>query len=239
MVPSLGTNLEATIQNGETRLAYENRRFEFKYYENAYPLNAETYITVLQAGRVKNPELTKLRSEARKLIQLKDSEPYSERWKDFLINLGDQKISAHIDHCLRKVNSNHDLLQKIAEGQFYRLCNWRETDTIINYRRFFTVNGLISTNMQDKTVFELFHQLMASLVDDRIFRGLRVDHIDGLYDPAAYLQQLKELAGNQTYVVVEKILEPGEALPQEWKTEGTTGYDFLSLVNGLFTNIKR
>jgi malto-oligosyltrehalose synthase/4-alpha-glucanotransferase len=75
-------------------------------------------------------------------------------------------------------------------------------------------------------------------LEEGIFSGLRVDHIDGLYDPSQYLDRLRELAGDETYIVVEKILEPGESLPHQWNIEGNTGYDFLALVNNVFTNKK-
>ncbi len=109
---------------------------------------------------------------------------------------------------------------------------------VINYRRFFTINDLICLNMQDVHVFNHYHQLIKSLTQEKYFNGLRIDHIDGLYDPERYLQRLTELTGGNIYIVVEKILQPGEMLPGEWKTQGTTGYDFLGLVSQLFTDKK-
>lgn len=132
-------------------------------------------------------------------------------------------------------DAGDDSLKKILDEQYYRLCCWKETDTKINYRRFFTINSLICLNIHDDDVFEEYHQLIKSLTAEGIFQGLRVDHIDGLYDPAKYLQQLRELAGNETYITVEKILQPGESLPAGWPIQGNTGYDFLALVNNLFT----
>src|SRR5690606_5463649 len=81
-----------------------------------------------------------------------------------------------------------------------------------------------------------YHQLIRKLLKDDVFQGLRVDHIDGLYDPEGYLQQLRQLAGPQTYIVVEKILERGEELVANWPIQGTSGYDFLAQINNLFTN---
>ncbi|MBB5394762.1 malto-oligosyltrehalose synthase [Mucilaginibacter sp. AK015] len=130
-----------------------------------------------------------------------------------------------------------DKIKAIADQQYYRLCSWKETDQTINFRRFFTVNGLICINIQHPEVFDHFHRLIATLLKDDIIQGLRIDHIDGLYDPEQYLQRLRKLAGDETYIVVEKILEPGEQLPA-WPIQGTTGYDFLAQVNNLFTNRK-
>lgn len=138
------------------------------------------------------------------------------------------------------INSKHQNLKEVnikelAKNQYYRLCNYRETNSKINYRRFFTVNSLICLNMQLKQVFDDYHQLTKQLLDEGIFQGLRIDHVDGLADPTAYLHQLRELCGNEVYIVVEKILEPGEELPKNWPIQGSTGYDYLGLSNQLFT----
>lgn len=133
------------------------------------------------------------------------------------------------------INDDRDLLSSIAGMQYYRLCHWEETDKRINYRRFFTINGLICLNVHKKEVFADYHKLIAGLLEEGVFQGLRVDHIDGLYDPAAYLDQLRELAGENCYITVEKILQPDESLPSSWPVQGNTGYDFLAMTNNLFT----
>jgi malto-oligosyltrehalose synthase len=89
--------------------------------------------------------------------------------------------------------------------------------------------------MQIDEVFQHYHRYIKKLVDKGVFQGLRIDHIDGLYDPTGYLQQLRQLVGEETYIIVEKILEPGEGMPDYWPIEGNTGYDFLSFVNNVFT----
>ncbi|TWR31530.1 malto-oligosyltrehalose synthase [Mucilaginibacter pallidiroseus] len=136
---------------------------------------------------------------------------------------------------LETINHDKEKLKAIANQQYYRLCSWEETDNTINFRRFFTVNSLICINIQHKEVFDHYHQLIASLLKEDIIQGLRIDHIDGLYDPDQYLKRLRELAGPDTYIIAEKILEQGEQLPN-WPIQGTTGYDFLAHVNNLFTN---
>lgn len=137
---------------------------------------------------------------------------------------------------LKDINSDAEALTNIIENQHYRLCNWQETDYNINYRRFFTVNALICLNMQHQEAFDLYHRYIFELIDKGVFQGLRIDHVDGLYDPKEYVQQLRKAVGKDIYIVVEKILENGEALPQDWNVQGTTGYDFLATVNNLFTN---
>lgn len=139
---------------------------------------------------------------------------------------------------LRAGTNPEDSLEKILSQQYYRLCTYTEANARMNYRRFFTVNSLICLNIQNEKVFEHYHRLIKDLVDARIFHGLRIDHIDGLMDPAGYLSRLRQLCGGEVYIVVEKILEPGEQLPSAWPVQGTTGYDFLGLANQLFTNEK-
>lgn len=138
---------------------------------------------------------------------------------------------------LATLNKDKELLKTIANQQHYRLCSWKETDSKINFRRFFTVNGLICINIQHTEVFNHFHQLIHSLLQQDIIQGLRIDHIDGLYDPEKYLQQLRKLTGENTYIIVEKILEHEEEMPA-WPIQGNTGYDFLAMVNNLLTNRK-
>lgn len=148
------------------------------------------------------------------------------------------QLDEHLETAVEKANQNPELLLQLAKVQYYRLCHWQETDHQINFRRFFTINGLICLNIQDQQVFEHYHQYIKQLVDEGIITGLRIDHIDGLYEPTAYLEQLKALMGADKYVVVEKILQPDEGLPDNWACEGNTGYDFLAIVNNLFTNKK-
>ncbi len=136
---------------------------------------------------------------------------------------------------INKSTNENDNISEIIEQQHYRLCSWKETDSKINYRRFFTINSLICLNIHDEEVFEDYHKVIKSLVDDGILTGLRIDHIDGLYDPTKYLDDLRQLSGEETHITVEKILQPKENLPANWNAQGNTGYDFLALVNNLFT----
>lgn len=128
------------------------------------------------------------------------------------------------------------LRAELPDAKHYIVTPWQECDKKINYRRFFLVSGLICTNIQDDKVFDEYHRLIKKLCDLKVFDGLRVDHIDGLYDPTKYLKDLRKLAGDKSYIVVEKILEPEENMPDNWPVQGNTGYDFLGMVNNLFTN---
>lgn len=152
--------------------------------------------------------------------------------------LNEASQQALMQRDLDQFNSDKKALLEIANKQNYRLCNWKETDRKINYRRFFTVNSLICLNIQDPDVFDAYHEYIFALLRRGVFQGLRVDHIDGLFDPNLYLEQLRAAAGPDTYIVIEKILEQGEELPTAWPVQGTTGYDFLATVNNVFTNRK-
>ncbi|MBU0767557.1 MAG: malto-oligosyltrehalose synthase, partial [Proteobacteria bacterium] len=129
-----------------------------------------------------------------------------------------------------------DALDKVLSEQFFRLSFWKVASEEINYRRFFTVNEFISVKVEDEAVFNHTHQLIFKLINEGVLSGLRVDHIDGLYDPMVYLKKLREKVGD-IFVVVEKILAPAEELPRQWPVQGTTGYDFLNYVNGVFCRI--
>ena len=121
------------------------------------------------------------------------------------------------------------------ERQHYRLCSWRVAADELNYRRFFDVTTLTGVRVEVPSVFAATHQLVLDQLRDGVLDGLRIDHPDGLADPGGYLDDLAA-ATDGAWVVVEKILEPGEALPGDWQTAGTTGYDVLNDVLGLFVD---
>ncbi len=124
----------------------------------------------------------------------------------------------------------------VAARQHYELVGFRRADTEQNYRRFFAVTTLAGLRVEDAAVFDATHAQIARWVRDDGIDGLRVDHPDGLVDPLGYLTRLRGLAGAGAWLVVEKILEPGEVLPPEWPVDGTTGYDALAEVAGLFVD---
>ena len=135
----------------------------------------------------------------------------------------------------------HELRFPLAPGtsthdeQHYRLVSWRDADDELNYRRFFAVNTLAGVRVEDPDVFGASHVEIGRWFDEGLVDGLRVDHPDGLRDPQGYLDDLAGLTGG-AYVLVEKILEPGEELPAGWATQGTTGYDALALVDRVLTD---
>jgi len=136
------------------------------------------------------------------------------------------------------------LLGRLLTAQAYRLAYWRDGLRKINYRRFFDISDLVGIRVEDPDVFEATHALALRLADEGKIIGLRVDHIDGLYDPLEYLQRLQESLGGAKrrrrapgfYVIVEKILGCNEELPEDWPACGTTGYDFLNAVNAVLVD---
>jgi len=136
---------------------------------------------------------------------------------------------------LREAPSPGAAVADVAAAQHYRLDFWRTGLRRLNYRRFFDISELAGLRQERDEVFEATHQLALRLVRSGVADGLRVDHVDGLADPAGYLARLREEAGPATWIVVEKILAPGESLPG-WPVEGTTGYDFAALATGVFVD---
>ncbi|HEY2784636.1 MAG TPA: alpha-amylase family glycosyl hydrolase, partial [Fimbriiglobus sp.] len=161
-------------------------------------------------------------------------------------------------------------LDQFLDAQAYRACDWRVASDEINYRRFFDVNDLAALNTERPEVFEDVHRLIFEWLGRGLIDGLRIDHIDGLYDPRQYLDRLQTkyltstakrllaerpddypgltwaeaepvvasqtVSGRPLFVVVEKILTGDETAPEDWATEGTSGYEFLNAVNGLFVD---
>jgi malto-oligosyltrehalose synthase/4-alpha-glucanotransferase len=241
MVPFLGSTLEEVVNNGELQLVSTESGLCLQYYDSAYPVHARTYSTIVQTIKG-NTSLDKWHQELTALLNVNEATTFTEQWDkakaEWIKFQSETSIKTGVDQAIKTFNSDKQKLLGLVNEQTYALCHWQETDYQINYRRFFTVNGLICLNIQDEQVFEQYHQFVNTLVKDGIFQGLRIDHIDGLYNPTQYLERLQHLAGEDTYIVVEKILEPKEALPSNWSIQGNTGYDFLSIVNNLFTNKK-
>ena len=142
--------------------------------------------------------------------------------------LGEPEFAAAVDGELTGRSADVEAMHELLERQEYRLAYWRSARDL-GYRRFFDVNDLIGLRVEDPQVFALTHAAIARWVSSGDVQGLRVDHPDGLVDPATYFDRLRSLAPS-TWIVAEKILEHGEELPPEWKVDGTTGYDVAELL---------
>jgi malto-oligosyltrehalose synthase/4-alpha-glucanotransferase len=211
MVPFLGETLADAVENRALKLEYQEGKLYLAYQGSSWPVNLDTYQLVLPNAKLK-------------------------KITDFQEIAGDQPHLSAFTAKLEEINGDSGKLMQIAYAQHYRLCHWQETENQINYRRFFTVNGLICLNIQHQEVFDVYHQYIFSLVERGIFDGLRIDHVDGLFDPKTYLERLRSSVGAEVYIVVEKILSLTENMPVDWPIQGNTGYDFLAIANNLFTN---
>jgi malto-oligosyltrehalose synthase/4-alpha-glucanotransferase len=241
MVPFLGQKPGKAIDDNELNILFDGHRFVFRYFDARYPLNVHSYRRILEPI-LHIDAVKELWLQLDDMIHVEDAGIFHEQLHEWQMQLSglykNALLRKELNAIIANINENKNEIRQIVKEQFYRLCHWRETDERINYRRFFTVNGLICLNMQERKVFDQFHLFIKELVDENVFTGLRIDHIDGLYNPAEYLERLRKLVGENIPVYVEKILARGENLPGNWLVEGTTGYDFLAFVNNLFTNIE-
>jgi (1->4)-alpha-D-glucan 1-alpha-D-glucosylmutase len=144
----------------------------------------------------------------------------------------EQGVCDGIERAIEELNSNEDRLDDFLNQQNYRLAYWKTSGQQLGYRRFFDVNSLVGLRVEREHVFEETHALVLDWLERGILDGVRVDHPDGLRDPLEYLQRLRQRAP-EAWIVVEKILEPGEFLRESWPIEGTTGYDFMNVVGAL------
>jgi (1->4)-alpha-D-glucan 1-alpha-D-glucosylmutase len=271
LVPVLHDHYGAVLESGELRLVFNPARGEFDvaYREHRFPIDPKEYPRVLQPSGTRasellgeqNPDLLEFQSLITAFGHLPgrqeaSSDRIAERNRDKEIHKRrlselcsrSPEIAAAILRVVDSISGNSadpasfEQLHELIKAQAFRLANWRVASDDINYRRFFDTNDLAGIRIEDEAVFQATHRLVFSLVADGKVDGLRIDHPDGLYDPAQYFDRLRQgiaVAANHSesgsrYVVIEKILTGPERLPAEWPICGTTGYDFANLVNSLF-----
>ncbi|MFB3925648.1 MAG: malto-oligosyltrehalose synthase [Syntrophales bacterium] len=250
MAPFLGRHYPDCLEKGEIGLRYDSSGLSVCYFGLSLPLRIDSYRIVFASPGEPAGIPEDVRNDYRLLDDILgggEEVPPAERHdraallKEDLWNLHNRSPAVR-DWMARRICAingrkgypeSRDLLDSLAASQYFRLSFWKSADQEINYRRFFTVNQLISVRVESELVFRDTHAFLLKLVREGKITGLRVDHVDGLYDPARYLHRLRESAGD-AYIIVEKILVDREELPREWPVQGTTGYDFLNLVNGIF-----
>lgn len=285
LLPILGDQYGAVLERGELQLSFEDGQLVVRYYEHSLPVNPRQAPIVLQAAV---PVLQEAGPDAPEVIEflsiltgLGNLPPYTdttaesiairEREKQVLrqrlLRLVETapQVNGAIDHAVAVANGvpgrpeTFDTLHALLEAQPYRLASWRTAMDEINYRRFFDINELAGLRVEDPGVFQATHALIADWIAAGWVKGLRVDHPDGLFDPAEYFGRLQELAaqslarsvegagaaavarppagtGAPFWVVAEKILSHGETLRPDWPVAGTTGYTLLNDVNGVFVD---
>jgi (1->4)-alpha-D-glucan 1-alpha-D-glucosylmutase len=251
LVPVLGAPYYEILKNKELKLVYEAGTWTAQYYQAVIPLKIESYPMLFESFGAEDAQegpaqaQTAAQTSRQRFVDLfaamvgtpvEDRAAAMENIKQALWQsyTEDTAFKAHVDAQVEAINADLERVHEILLEQHFRLAYWRTASKEINYRRFFNINELISVRVEDPDVFNHTHQLIFKLLKRAVVGGVRVDHIDGLNDPFQYLQQLRTKAGEDAYLVVEKILEPGEKLPATWPIQGTSGYDFLTHLNSVF-----
>jgi (1->4)-alpha-D-glucan 1-alpha-D-glucosylmutase len=268
LLPVLGRPFGEALDSGEIKLTFQDGRFFSQYFDSLFPLTPRSYHAILEYrfDRLKEilgedapayHEYSGILASVRELsgADRRSAETPAERRlrfessRDRLKSLlaSSKEVASFVEENVKEINgkqgdpASFGFLQRLLAEQNYKLAFWQNLNESINYRRFFTIADLVGVRVEDPLVFEATHGLILRLVSKNPFAGLRVDHIDGLRDPLAYLNKLQErLASDETrkqtssYVLVEKILARHEGLPDDWGVSGTTGYDYLNEANGLF-----
>lgn len=259
LVPVLAAPLGDVIDRGEIRVEFLSAEGTFivRYADHRLPVEPRGYPLIFRAadpplevaltGDAAGQELSSLLDAFAALPPPLNAPPETLQVRDRdrqvnqrrLARLCEREPAARefIEHTLQRINTpGSDLLAELLNVQPYRLAFWRVSGEEINYRRFFDVNELAALRMEEPAVFSATHALVRELWLEGGIDGVRVDHADGLYDPSAYLRRLRDVltteSGRRPWIVVEKILEPGEKLPGNWCVDGTTGYEFGALVTG-------
>ena len=257
VAPNLGAQYGETLETGDLKLKFDRGAGSFSvwFFEHRFPLCPLTYPDVLDRavavdaaegeegidGMLRiGEELRALATEAP--LRRGDVVGTCERLKRRLAALArHDTVAAAIDGAVAVVNGTRGVpesfgaLHRLLERQAYRLAYWRVAAGDVNYRRFFDIDSLAGVRIEKPAVFERAHKLIFDLVRRGLIQGLRIDHIDGLADPKAYVDALQHAIGPDFYVVAEKILEPGEAL-RPWPLVGTSGYEMLNLIDGVFVD---
>ncbi|MEY2567988.1 MAG: (1-_4)-alpha-D-glucan 1-alpha-D-glucosylmutase [Actinomycetota bacterium] len=247
LLPVLGDHYGRVLEAGEMELVREAGAFVVRYHEHEAPVAPRSLDDLLEraAHRCGSAELESLAAGFGRLpiATLRDRVNIDARHRDKEVLRGqlarllddEHDVAAAVDAVVADLNRDADAFDALLERQNYRLAYWRTAQEELDYRRFFDITSLVGLRTEDELVFADTHALVLRWVREGQLDGLRIDHPDGLRDPEGYLTRLAEATGG-AWTVVEKILEPGEALRRSWPVAGTTGYDFLNRLGGLFVD---
>ncbi len=257
LLPILGDQYGRILESQLIAVFYENGAFLARVYQRPLPLAPRSWSLLLRPAadalkkKRSHQEVLELDSIMAALSQLApsdESEKETIRKRLSALVESDPGVRASIDASLRRINGvkgvphSFDCLEELLSQQSYRLSFWKVAADEINYRRFFDINQLAAIRVEDPDVFQAVHALLFELIREGSIDGLRVDHSDGLRDPAEYFRRLQAAcmsagkSARRFYVVTEKILLGDEKLRSDWDIAGSTGYDFLGLLNGLFVH---
>ena len=237
LIPVLGEPYGEALQKGEFSLHLDERDggISFGYYDLRLPLTPSSYARILASVEQEPfPELARRFAVANPETAVPAKEELARLAQDAATRpLIDQAIAAIVDDTA----ALHDL----HEAQVWRASFWRAAREGLTYRRFFEIADLVGVRAELPHVFEDSHKLLLDLIEAGKVQGVRLDHIDGLADPKTYLQRLQDAVagdGDPYYLLVEKILGPGEVLRPSWPVAGTTGYEFTEMLAGLLVDPK-
>jgi len=256
LLPILGEQFGKVLESQQIQVGYEEGGFQAHYGSQRLPLALESWSRILEpalarlSARVspEHPDLLRLEDL---LLRIREHEASYES-KKVAVSARLQALYQHgngareaIDDSIRTLNGqkgepgSFDGLETLLFEQPYRLSYWRVATDEVNYRRFFDINDLVAIRVEEPEVFRATHELALGLMKEGRVSGLRIDHVDGLLEPVRYLEALRTLAGeagagDSFLLLVEKVLDQEEHLDRTWPVDGTTGYEFLNVLNGLF-----
>lgn len=252
LLPLLGDHYGRELEAGRFELRRSRGSFVLRYYDQQVPIAPRSLDQLVSMAARHLPRGTEpavraeLESTGTALGRLPpswatDRASVRERHRDkevLRVRLAalcaeHPEVGRALDAEAEAVNANPDALDALLQRQNYRLAFWRTASEEGRYRRFFDINELVGIRVEEDNVFADSHRLILRWIREGVIDGLRVDHVDGLRDPLAYLRRLEE-ARTGVWALVEKILARGEELPPDWPVAGTTGYDWLNLAGGLF-----
>ena len=256
LVPMLDKHYGVVLESGRFKLRYEKGRFLIQYESLKLPIRPQTYRVVfsridekLSSGDVRKSRLRELSDAFDNLdrhdLQLRDHQfdELRAQWAAMLST--DPLLQDLLRDALTEINgipgnpNSFIALHDLLEDQHYRLAHWKVGAHEVNYRRFFAVDTLVGLKMESAEVFAATHQLLAELIASKTITGIRLDHIDGLWNPVEYLARLEQLVQTKQpnaplWTLVEKILAPQESLVKSWPVHGTSGYEFAASLIELF-----
>jgi (1->4)-alpha-D-glucan 1-alpha-D-glucosylmutase len=256
LLPFLGDHYGAVLERGELEPRFDpaNGTFSVWYFGHRFPLAPHTCAVPIRAGAAGDAaaaQTLEMLAQAAEQLRIRagttarGAARVREQAAAFQARLAaEESLHAALQRgaaALAATPGNAETarpLHHLLERQAYRLAYWRVAADEINYRRFFDINSLAGLRVENPRVFERIHVLVARLLEQGKLDGLRIDHVDGLFDPAQYYRRLRRLVRRPFYLVVEKILARHEQLRTDWPVEGTTGYDFLNQVNGLLVDAR-
>jgi (1->4)-alpha-D-glucan 1-alpha-D-glucosylmutase len=238
LAPVLGAQYGEALRSGKLKLHFEeDGSFAVWAYDaHKLPIHPLTFPLIL--GH-QHPALDRMADLFLDLPQWRPQVAERARaLKSELVALAlkDEGARAAIDARVEEFNSDWRELDRLIRDQFWRVAFFRVAEDEINYRRFFNINDLAGLRIEAGPVFDHVHARIFRMLESGEIDGLRIDHIDGLFDPKAYLEALRAGAKRPFYLIVEKILAPHEALRADWPVEGTTGYDYTNLALGVLVD---